>query len=172
MIQRWKICTKEGEVSLTISGFRSKNKIRLIKRIITKIVLENFSSRNRTKMFDIVIQSFPSSQQQSKNFFLKGSAKLISSKVDSKNQVIMKINSSLNYRQLVLTVSHEMCHVKQFLDNKLIFTNKLVKWRTGSRLRLFPFKGAGYNMYSNFPWEVEADRFALKVLTKWKFHNH
>jgi len=64
------------------------------------------------------------------------------------NEILMYINPSLNKKDIITTLFHEMVHVKQYLHNEL---------KSGIGKLPSRWKGKKYNVsYYESPWEVEA----------------
>ena len=106
-----------------------------------------------------------SSFQFHKNFkFSDFFVKLLTEKkfidTDDTNTFEMDIESSMTLRKKLLSVAHEMVHVKQFTRGELKHTDTLTAKR---------WLGKTYNEsnYWDCPWEIEAYGRELGLFTMW-----
>jgi len=73
----------------------------------------------------------------------------------------VEINKGLDQRDCVLTLFHELTHVKQISDNRLKYVNNVPYWN-----------GKSYDdKYYNQPWEFEAEHNCLMMMKKFNLHH-
>jgi len=79
---------------------------------------------------------------------------------DDTNTFEMDICHTMSLRKKLLTVAHEMVHVKQFTRKELTHTTKLA---------VKSWKGKNYHdsQYWDCPWEIEAYGRELGLFTMW-----
>ena len=76
---------------------------------------------------------------------------------DEKRTFTIEVNKTLKLRQLIMTLIHEMVHVKQFARNEMVDypTNGRYRWKS---------KTVPQNIsYEKMPWEREASRLQEKL---------
>ena len=88
---------------------------------------------------------------------LRGVDGLCSTEDDSKRTFIIEAHKTLGLRQLIMTLIHEMVHVKQFAKNEMddFHINGRQRWKSGT----VPKNVSYYDM----PWEKEATRLQEKL---------
>ena len=88
---------------------------------------------------------------------LRGVDGLCSTEDDSKRTFIIEAHKTLGLRQLIMTLIHEMVHVKQFAKNEMddFHINGRQRWKSGT----VPKNVSYYDM----PWEKEAIRLQEKL---------
>ena len=88
---------------------------------------------------------------------LRGVDGLCSTEDDSKRTFIIEAHKTLGLRQLIMTLIHEMVHVKQFVRNEMddFPINGRHRWKSGT----IPKNVSYYDM----PWEKEAMRLQEKL---------
>tara|TARA_Y100000782_G_C10028579_1_gene200082 strand:+ start:45 stop:470 length:426 start_codon:yes stop_codon:yes gene_type:complete len=76
---------------------------------------------------------------------------------DTRRIFTIEIHKNLKLRQLIMTLIHEMVHVKQFARNEMddFRVNGRYRWKSGSVPRNVT--------YYNMPWEKEALRLQEKL---------
>ena len=76
---------------------------------------------------------------------------------DTRRMFTIEIHKNLKLRQLIMTLIHEMVHVKQFARNEMddFRVNGRYRWKSGSVPRNVT--------YYNMPWEKEALRLQEKL---------
>ena len=76
---------------------------------------------------------------------------------DTRRMFTIEIHKNLKLRQLIMTLIHEMVHVKQFARNEMddFRVNDRYRWKSGT----VPKNITYYNM----PWEKEALRLQEKL---------
>ena len=76
---------------------------------------------------------------------------------DEKRTFTIEVNKTLKLRQLIMTLIHEMVHVKQFARNEMIDypTNGRYRWKSKTVPQNIP--------YEKMPWEREASRLQEKL---------
>jgi hypothetical protein len=79
---------------------------------------------------------------------------------DDTNTFDMDIDSSMSLRKKLLSVAHEMVHVKQFTRGELKHTNRYTK-------KLWYGKAISEANYWECPWEIEAYGRELGLFTMW-----
>ena len=79
---------------------------------------------------------------------------------DDTNTFEMDICHTMSLRKKLLTVAHEMVHVKQFTRKELVHTSKLA---------VKSWKGKDYHdsQYWDCPWEIEAYGRELGLFAMW-----
>ena len=79
---------------------------------------------------------------------------------DTRRMFTIEIHKNLKLRQLIMTLIHEMVHVKQFARNEMddFRVNGRYRWKSGS----VPKNVTYYDM----PWEKEAIRLQEKLTDK------
>ena len=79
---------------------------------------------------------------------------------DNLNTFDMDVDSSMSLRKKLLSVAHEMVHVKQFTRGELKHTNTITAKR---------WRGKDYNEsnYWDCPWEIEDYGRELGLFTMW-----
>ena len=79
---------------------------------------------------------------------------------DDTNTFDMELDSSMSLRKKLLSVAHEMVHVKQFTRGELKHTDNLA---------VSSWKGKKYHesKYWECPWEIEAYGRELGLFTMW-----
>ena len=76
---------------------------------------------------------------------------------DEKRTFTIEVDKTLKLRQLIMTLIHEMVHVKQFARNEMVDypTNGRYRWKS---------KTVPQNIsYEEMPWEREASRLQEKL---------
>ena len=88
---------------------------------------------------------------------LRGVDGFCSTEDDSKRTFIIEAHKTLGLRQLIMTLIHEMVHVKQFARNEMddFPINGRQRWKSGT----VPKNVSYYDM----PWEKEAMRLQEKL---------
>ena len=88
---------------------------------------------------------------------LRGVDGFCSTEDDSKRKFIIEAHKTLGLRQLIMTLIHEMVHVKQFAKNEMddFHINGRQRWKSGT----VPKNVSYYDM----PWEKEAIRLQEKL---------
>ena len=88
---------------------------------------------------------------------LRGVDGFCSTEDDSKRTFIIEAHKTLGLRQLIMTLIHEMVHVKQFARNEMddFPINGRQRWKSGT----VPKNVSYYDM----PWEKEAIRLQEKL---------
>ena len=88
---------------------------------------------------------------------LRGVDGLCSTEDDSKRTFIIEAHKTLGLRQLIMTLIHEMVHVKQFARNEMddFPINGRQRWKSGSVPESIN--------YDDMPWEKEATRLQKKL---------
>ena len=76
---------------------------------------------------------------------------------EDKRTFTIEANKTLKLRQLIMTLIHEMVHVKQFARNEMIDypTNGRYRWKSKTVPQNTP--------YEKMPWEREASRLQEKL---------
>ena len=83
---------------------------------------------------------------------------------DNTNTFDMELDSSMSLRKKLLSVAHEMVHVKQFTRGELTHTNKLT-------VKRWYGKDFHDSKYWECPWEIEAYGRELGLFTMWVEEN-
>ena len=88
---------------------------------------------------------------------LRGADGFCSTEDDSRRKFIIEAHKTLGLRQLIMTLIHEMVHVKQFARNEMddFPINGRQRWKSGT----VPKNVSYYDM----PWEKEAIRLQEKL---------
>ena len=88
---------------------------------------------------------------------LRGVDGLCSTEDDSKRTFIIEAHKTLGLRQLIMTLIHEMVHVKQFAKNEMddFHINGRQRWKSGTVSKNVS--------YYDMPWEKEAIRLQEKL---------
>ena len=88
---------------------------------------------------------------------LRGVDGLCSTEDDSKRTFIIEAHKTLGLRQLIMTLIHEMVHVKQFARNEMddFPINGRQRWKSGTVSKNVS--------YYDMPWEKEAMRLQEKL---------
>ena len=91
---------------------------------------------------------------------LRGVDGFCSTEDDSKRKFIIEAHKTLGLRHLIMTLIHEMVHVKQFAKNEMddFHINGRQRWKSGT----VPKNVSYYDM----PWEKEAIRLQEKLTDK------
>ena len=76
---------------------------------------------------------------------------------DEKRTFTIEVDKTLKLRQLIMTLIHEMVHVKQ------IARNEMVDYPTNGRYRWKSKTVPQYTPYEKMPWEREASRLQEKL---------
>ena len=76
---------------------------------------------------------------------------------EDKRTFTIEANKTLKLRQLIMTLIHEMVHVKQFARNEMVDypTNGRYRWKSKTVPQNTP--------YEKMPWESEASRLQEKL---------
>ena len=88
---------------------------------------------------------------------LRGVDGFCSTEDDSKRKFIIEAHKTLGLRQLIMTLIHEMVHVKQFARNEMddFPINGRQRWKSGTVSKNVS--------YYDMPWEKEAIRLQEKL---------
>ena len=88
---------------------------------------------------------------------LRGADGFCSTEDDSRRKFIIEAHKTLGLRQLIMTLIHEMVHVKQFARNEMddFPINGRQRWKSGTVSKNVS--------YYDMPWEKEAIRLQEKL---------
>jgi len=81
---------------------------------------------------------------------------------DIDERLIIILGRSLIKPLLKFYIAHELTHIKQFVHKKLLVSNSgyTIQWNG----KLYSKLGAGTTKYNSQPWEIEANKTALKLV--------
>jgi hypothetical protein len=128
-------------------------------RYATRFMSDLIMSRQLTKNLDITIKLMDD------NFRLLGMCEWLDNNIAPRKFKI-HLNNSVGRRTLLLTLAHELIHVKQYARNELMDTFKgptNVKWK-----REYINEDKIYE--KDLPWEVEARGREEGIYERYKMH--
>jgi hypothetical protein len=82
------------------------------------------------------------------------------------DKYIILIKSNIDYNDIIITLFHELTHIKQYCEKRFILDKTAVLWNN-KKLYLIG-KHIAIDTYINFPWEIEARDVEKDLFKLWK----